>query len=147
VSRFVSALRSSYRYWAAVLFLGVLVQVGAAGYGAFYSANKLQDKGDVLGHAGFDHGWSFHTGFGYIVVLGGLILLAIGLAARLGRPQIWFPVALAVSLVLQVVLAWIGTSVPGLGFLHPVNALAIFALSGLIAHRAWHPERIASAAS
>lgn len=134
----MSALRTIYRYWAAILFVGVLVQVGAAGYGAFYSANKLQDKGDVLGHKGFDHGWNFHSGFGYVVVLGGLILLVIALASRLGRSRIWFPLALAVGLVLQVVFAWLGTSVPGLGFLHPVNALAIFTLSGLIAHRAWH---------
>jgi hypothetical protein len=133
----MSALRTIYRFWAAIVFVAVLVQVGAAGYGAFYTANRLDDKGSTLDHEGFEHGWDFHAGFGYIVVLGILLLLVVGLIARLGRPRIWWPLALAVAGVLQVILAWIAIDTPGLGFLHPINALAIFALSGLIAHRTW----------
>jgi hypothetical protein len=133
----MNALRAIYKFWAALVFVAVLVQVGAAGYGAFYVSNKLQDKGDVMDHKMFDHAWNFHGIFGTILIIAMILLLLLGLAARLGRPAIWWPLALAVAGVLQMFLAALGTSVPGLGFLHPLNALAIFALSGLIAHRAW----------
>ena len=134
-------MRAVYRYATVVVFLAVLAQVGAAGYGAFYTANKLDDTGDTLTHDGFEHGWDFHSGFGYIVVGAMIVLLLIGLAAKLGKPRIFLPIALAVAGILQVVLAWLGESVPGLGFLHPLNALVIFAMSGAAAHMAWRRER------
>jgi hypothetical protein len=136
----MSALRTAYRIWGLIMFVAVLVQVGAAGYGAFYVANKLQDKGDTLGHEGWDHGWSFHSGFGTIVVIGLLILLILALAVRVPRPAIWFPVALGVAAILQIVFAEVGRSAPSVGFLHPLNALVIFSLTGLIAHRAWRGD-------
>jgi hypothetical protein len=137
----MSALRSIYRYWSALIFAGVLVQIGAAGYGAFYTANKLQHKGDSLNHKAFDHAWTFHGAFGTILVLAMIVLLLLGLAGRLGRPAIWWPLALAVAGVVQFLLAGLGRSVPALGFLHPLMAVAIFALSGMIAHRAWRKVR------
>jgi hypothetical protein len=130
-------MRDAYRYATVVVFLGVLAQFGAAGYGAFYTASKLDDAGDTLGHEGFQHGWDFHSGFGYIVVGATIVLLLIGLAAKLGKPRIFLPFALAVAGIVQVLLAWLGESVPGLGFLHPIDALVIFAMSGAAAHVAW----------
>ena len=130
-------MRDAYRYATVVVFLGVLAQFGAAGYGAFYTANKLDDAGDTLGHEGFQHGWDFHSGFGYIVVGATIVLLLIGLAAKLGKPRIFLPFALAVAGIVQVLLAWLGESVPGLGLLHPINALVMFAMSGAAAHVAW----------
>jgi hypothetical protein len=124
-----------YRYWAAIVFLAVLVQVGFAGYGAFYAANKADDN--KITKKVFEHGFDMHSGFGYTVVLGGILLLLIALAGRLGRPRVMKALALAVLLVIQVLLAYLGFAVPALGFLHPINALAIFALSGEIAHSQW----------
>ena len=137
----MSVLRTIYRYGAAVVFVAVLVQIGAAGYGAFDTANHLKDKGDTYNHEGFEDAWNFHTGLGWILVYAILILLLLGLAARLGRPMIWLPVALAVAGVLQVVFAFLGEDHPAAGFLHPLDALAIFALSGATAHRAWRRVR------
>ena len=134
-------MREVYRYATVVVFLGVLAQVGAAGYGAFYTANKLDKKTDTLTHDQFEHGWNFHSGFGYIVVIATIVLLLIALGAKLGKPRIYLPVALAIAGVVQVLLAWLGESVPGLGFLHPINALLIFALSGAAAHVAWRQQR------
>jgi len=133
----MSVLRTFTRYWAALVFVGVLVQVGAAGYGAFYVSNKLQDKGDTLDHKHFDHAWNFHGIFGTILVAAMIVLLLLSFGARIGQPAIYLPLALAVAGVVQIFLAALGTSVPALGLLHPVNALVIFSLSGLIAHRAW----------
>jgi Family of unknown function (DUF6220) len=133
----VKALRTIYRVWAGLLFVAVLVQIGFAGYGAFFTSSVLKDKGDTLGHESFDHAWRFHTGFGYVVVYATVILLLLGLLARLGRPRIWWPFALAVAGVVQMFLAYLGESHAKAGFLHPLDALVIFTLSGLIAHRAW----------
>jgi hypothetical protein len=137
-------MRATYRYATVVVFLGVLAQVGAAGYGAFTVSNKLDDKGDTLGHEGFENAWDFHAGFGYVVVGATIVLLLIGLAAKLGRPRILLPFALAVAGIVQVLLAWLGESVPGLGWLHPINALVMFAMAGAAAHVAWRRERTSS---
>ena len=40
----MTALRSIYKVWAAVIFVGVVVQVGAAGYGAFQTAHELDPE-------------------------------------------------------------------------------------------------------
>ncbi len=43
----MNVLRAIYRYWAALLFVGVLVQIGFAGYGAFFASTALKHKGDT----------------------------------------------------------------------------------------------------
>ena len=139
----MNALRAIYNYFAALLFLGVLVQVGFAGYGAFFTSAALEDEGDTLGHHAFDHAWRFHTGFGYIVVYATVLLFVLGLLARLGRPRIWWPLALAIAGVAQMFLAYLGEDHAKAGFLHPLDALVIFTLSGLIAHRAWRARAVA----
>jgi hypothetical protein len=133
----VRALRAIYNYWAILLFIGVLTQIGFAGYGAFFVSANLEDKGDTLGHEAFDHAWRFHVGFGYIVVYATVVLLLLGLLARIGRPRIWWALALAVAGVIQMFLAYLGEDHAKAGFLHPLDALLIFVLSGLIAHRSW----------
>jgi uncharacterized membrane protein len=136
-----TGLRTLYRYGVAALFVAVLAQIGAAGYGAFYVANKLGDKGDRLDHKGFEHGWDFHTSLGWFIVIAGIVLLLIALAARIGRPYIWFALGTAVALIAQLLLAWLGEAVPGAGFLHALNAFLILGLTGATAHRAWRRVR------
>ena len=136
----MKVLRAIFKYWAALIFVAVIVQIGAAGYGAFYAAHKLDDKGSFMTHKQWDHGFSFHGGFGTILVIAMILLLVFGLLARLGRPAIWWPLALAVLGVIQILLAGLGTSSPAFGVLHPINAVVLFAISGLIAHKAWRAE-------
>jgi hypothetical protein len=138
----VQALRAIYKYFSALLFLGVLVQIGFAGYGAFFVSASLDDKDSTLGHEAFDHAWRFHSDFGYIVVYATVLALLLGLLARLGRPRIWWALGLAVSGVLQMFLAYLGEDHAKAGFLHPLNALVLFSLSGLIAHRAWRTSAV-----
>jgi hypothetical protein len=140
----VNALRAIYKYLAALIVVGVLVQIGFAGYGAFFVSSQLEDKGDTLGHEPFDHAWRFHTGFGYIVVYATVALFLIGLLARIGRPRIWFALALAVAGIVQLFLAYLGEDHAKAGFLHPLNALVILGLSGMIAHRAWRARAAAA---
>jgi hypothetical protein len=135
-------VRVLYRWWAVLLFLLVVVQVGFAGYGAFYAANKLEDEGSTINDDTFMDGFGLHAGLGYIVILAGLIFLVIGLVAGIGRWRLGNHGALAGLLILQMFLAWFGFEVPAVfGFLHPVNALLIFALSGSLAWAEWRGGR------
>jgi len=68
-------------------------------------------------------------------------LLGTAALAFASRVPLQRTVALAIAGIVQVLLAWLGESVPGLGFLHPINALLIFALSGAAAHVAWRQHR------
>ena len=62
-----------YRWWSWLVALAVVVQVGLAGYGAFYVANKVEDE--TVDEDKFEDGFGAHIGFGYLVVLTGLLLL------------------------------------------------------------------------
>ena len=130
-----------YRYWSALVVVAVVVQIGFAGYGAFYVAHKVDGEGKTVNEDRFEDGFGPHIGFGYIVVLLGLILFVIALASP-DRRQRWKRSGLLAGLlIVQVVLAWIGSEVPAIGFFHPLNAVVIFVLSSMIAHSAWRGER------
>ncbi len=132
----MQSARTIYKYWVALVFVGVIVQVGLAGYGAFYSADKA-DPGPLSDDT-FDHGWIPHSAVGTLLGLLALILLIIALVSRFESRLRNLNIILFVLFLLQVlVLAAVGRSVPALGSLHPINALLIFGLSGSLAHRAW----------
>ena len=136
-------MRAIYRIWATLLFILVIVQVGLSGYGAFYAANKLEDEGSTIDEDVFFDGFGAHALFGYLVLLAGLIFLVIGVAAGIGKWRLGRHGVLFALLILQVLLAWIGFGVPAIGFLHPVNALVIFALLGWITSNEWRMSRAA----
>jgi hypothetical protein len=131
----VNALQAIYRYWLALLVAAIVVQIGSAGYGAFYAADK-SDPGPMTKHQ-FDHGFSFHTFFGYIIFIGGVILFVLALLARLGRRRVLFSLAFALVVVLQIVLAVAGEGAPAAGVLHPINAFVVLGLIGSITVRSW----------
>jgi hypothetical protein len=66
-----------------------------------------------------------------------LLLVIVAAAGHLGPTALKFSVALLIAGILQTAFAALGRSVPVLGFLHVVNALAIYAVAALLAHRAW----------
>jgi hypothetical protein len=134
-------LRTLYRWWAALLVLAVVVQIGLAGYGAFHAAEKVEDN-DSLSKKSWEDGFDPHNGFGYIVFLGGVLLFLLALATRPGRRGVLWNLAVPLLLILQIVLAWIGESVGALGFLHPINAFVVLGLLGSLAGRAWRGEGV-----
>ena len=137
-------MKTLYRWWASLLLVMIIVQVGFAGYGAFYAAHKIDDNTPkAITEHGFDHGFGPHAAFGYFVVLAGLIFLVIGVIAGIGRWRLGRHGVLALLLILQVLLAWIGFGVPAVGFFHPVNALVIFALTGSVAYSTWREAKLA----
>jgi hypothetical protein len=141
----VQALQAIYRFWTALVFLAILVQIGAAGYGAFYAADK-SDPGPLTDHQ-FSHGFNFHDGFGYVIFLGTVVLFLLALGSRIGRRRVMMALVLALLTIVQIVLAWGGESAPVVGIFHPLVAFLILGLSGRIAFEAWWGTRRATAAA
>jgi hypothetical protein len=135
----VSALRTLYRLWASLLFLAVLVQIGAAGYGAFNVSAHVAKTHPLSEHT-FDHGFNFHNGFGYAIFVGAAVLFLLALGGRLGRRRVLVSLAAVVAVAVQIVLALAGESHPVVGIFHPLNALVVFGLTGTLAHRAWRGD-------
>ncbi len=126
-----------YKWWAGLILLAVVLQVGFSGYGAFFVAGKLDGDGKTIDEDGFMDGFGIHAGFGYLVWLFGLAFLVIGIAAGIGKWRLGRHGALFGLLTLQVLLAWFGFEVAAIGFFHPVNALLIFVLVLMIVHDTW----------
>ena len=141
----MKALRQLYKWGTAVVVLGVLVQIGAAGFGAFNASEHLGENKPPLSEDTFDDGFDFHTGFGYIIFLGTIVLFLLALGARVGRPRIWWNLAFPVLVAVQIVLAWISEDVPFVGIFHGLGALAIFGRRGSLVGRAWMESRRRSA--
>lgn len=135
----MQALRTIYRWWVSLLFIAVIVQIGAAGYGAFNASEKV-DPGPLTDKA-FDDGFDFHNGFGYAVFLGAVILFLLALAGRLGKQQVLRVLGVPVLVAIQIVLAWIGEDHPVVGILHPINAFLILGFVGSLAFAAWRKVR------
>ena len=138
-------MEAVYRVWAAIVAAAVVVQIGFAGYGAFYVANKVDDA--PVNDDTFMDGWGLHAGFGYLVVLLGLIFVLIALAARVGRPRVLRTLGLFGLMILQVLLAWFGFEIPFIGVFHPINAFLLLGLSGSIAYEAWRGRARVEAAA
>jgi hypothetical protein len=147
----VNALRTIHRYWLTLLFLAVIAQIAAAAYGAFYAAEKLgdqqgSDEQKRISEEVFDHGFGFHTGFGYLIFLGAVLLLLLALAGRLGKRQVLFSLAVPIAVAVQIVLAWASEDVHAIGILHGLNALVVFGLTGYLTGEAWRSRRVPRAA-
>jgi hypothetical protein len=145
----LNALRAIYRYWLTILWLAVIAQIAGAAYGAFYTAQKLGDQSGsdehkIISEKTFDHGFGFHTGFGYLIFLGAVLLLLLSLVARLGKRQILLSLAVPLLVALQIVLAWISEGVHGVGILHGLNALVIFGFVGWMTGEQWRAKRAAT---
>jgi hypothetical protein len=136
-----------YKWWAGLLLVAVVLQVGLAGYGAFYVAHKVDGDGKSIDTDGFEDGFGIHMGFGYIVWLLGIAFLVIGVIAGIGRWRLGRHGVLALLLTLQVILAWIGSGVPAIGFFHPVNALLIFTILLWVVHDTWRVKAAAQPAA
>ena len=142
----MTALRTIYRYWLTLVWLAVVVQITFAAYGGFYAADKLGDqKGSdetkMISEKVYDHGFGLHNALGYLIFLGSVVLLLLALGARVGRRRILLSLAVVAAVALQIVLAWISEAVHGFGFLHGLNALVLFGLTGSMTGMAWRRHR------
>jgi hypothetical protein len=130
-------VRAAFKYLVGLFFVGVVAQIGLAGVGAFHTVSKNDDGPLAKEKAGDWFG--AHAAVGYLLVLLSLLLLLVAFAVRDGRLRRGAGLLFGLMIV-QVLLAWLGGGVWALGFLHPINALAIFGLSGMLAATEWRPE-------
>jgi hypothetical protein len=136
----MNALRTIYRFWVLILFIAVIVQIGAAGYGAFNAAHDVSDTTPVSQHQ-WDHGFNFHDGFGYLILLVSIPLFLFAWGAKLGRKWVLLSAAVPLLVLLQIVIARVATSsAAAVGILHPINAFIILGLLGFLTHKAWRGQ-------
>ena len=129
-------MRAVFRWWSTILVVTVLVQIGFAGYGAFYVVDKAADAPKIVTNDQVDHGFAPHQ-FGYLVILLGILLVPLAFAARVDRTRKRMSIAIAILLILQFVFVILGWVWAPLGFLHPLNAIAIAAVTGMLARIEW----------
>jgi hypothetical protein len=130
-------MREAFKYLTSLLFLAVVVQVGFAGYGAFNAIDKA-DKGGPITKKTIENGFDPHGAIGMVVIVVLLLLVVTAAAGRVGSLYLKWSVGLLALGLLQWLFAYLGTkSAPVGGFLHGINALAIYAGAALLAHRAW----------
>jgi len=132
-----NSMRAVYRFWARLIFVAVIVQVAAAGYGAFYAAHKVGEKPkETLTNKQWDHGFGFHGILGSMIFLAGVLLFLFALAGRFDRKRVLLALALPVLVFVQILLAIIGGSVPAVGALHGANALVVVGFAAYLAREA-----------
>lgn len=135
-------MRSTFRYLTSVLFVAIVVQVMLAAFGAFDAVHK--SKHAPITHKTIDNGFGAHSVLGYAIVLVMLLLLITAAAGGVGPGPLRMTAALLACGILQILLGVASESAPVVGVLHGLGALAIYALSGLLAHRTWTAERTAA---
>jgi hypothetical protein len=92
------------------LFLAALVlQVFLAGVGLFGTGPEMEP----------------HRGLGWFLHLPLLLILVAALVARVGRPTMWWVLALFVTGAVQPFLPGLRDTAPVLAALHPLNAVAL----------------------
>ena len=130
-------MREAFKYLTSVLFLAIVIQVGFAGYGAFHAIDKAGKDGSVTKKT-IENGFDPHGVIGTVIIAVMLLLVITAAAVRVGSLYVKWTVGLLVLGVLQMLFAALGTKSAAVGgFLHGINALAIYAGAGLLAHRAW----------
>jgi hypothetical protein len=130
-------MRQAFKVLTSLLFVAVVVQVGFAGYGAFNAIDKA-DKDKTVTKKTIENGFDPHGVVGTLVLALMLLLVLTALIGRLGPLYAKWTTGLFVLGLLQMLFAYLGTkSAPVGGFLHGINALAIYAAAALLAHRAW----------
>ena len=139
----MKVFQTIYKFWVSILTAAVLVQIFFAGYGAFDTADKVD--GGTVNEDSFEDSFGPHIALGYLIFLGTLVLLLLSFGAR-GKQRILRSLAAVVLVIVQILLAWNGGSVPYVfGGLHPVNAFIILGLLGSMTYREWKGDRMAAA--
>jgi hypothetical protein len=129
-------MRATFKYLTSLLFLAIVVQVGVAAVGAFNALDKA-DKGKTVTKKQIENGFDPHGLFGTIVLLLILLVVIAAFVAKVDPMLKRIASGLVVLGALQVLFAWLGTKSAPAGFLHGINALAIYGAAAVLAHRAW----------
>jgi hypothetical protein len=133
-------MRTIFRWWLVIMAVLVLLQIAFAGFGAFDVTDKV--AAGSVDEESFEDSFGLHIGFGYLVLLGGLLTFILALVARVGRQRVLHALGIFALLIVQVLLAWFGSEVPAIGALHPVNAFLILGAVAALAAKEWRGDRM-----
>ena len=114
-------MRVAFAVVAWLFVAAIVVQVFLAGVGLFVR--------------GFDT-FSYHRALGWLLHLGPLVVVLFAWGAHPGRTTMWLSGLLILLVGIQPFLPAMRDDAPFVAALHPVNALAIFAVGLVIALRA-----------
>jgi uncharacterized protein DUF6220 len=126
-----SVARTAHLVVALLLVAGLVTQIFLAGLGVFRSPESFLT----------------HRDFGYMLELLPVILLVLGLIARLGRRMALLAAAIFGLFLLQSVFVNLREPAPELAALHPVNGFLITLLAIILARDAWVSRRAAAEAT
>lgn len=117
----------SYFWFGCLFALGVVIQVFLAGAGIFAAGNM----------------WPVHAMFGSMLALFPIVLFILALVGRLPKFATWSSVILFVLVGIQSPLIAVPQQAhaPIVSALHPVNAMAIFALIVVVDVLIWKRVR------
>lgn len=148
-------MKTTYRVLAYLVAFGVVVQAAAIAF-AYFGLGKWIEDGGVLDKATMESEGTGFTGVvGFMIhgIVGGMVIPAIALLllivsffAKVPGGVLWAGIVVVLT-ALQVALGYLSSAVVGLGLLHGVNALALFAVAAMAAHRAVTRSAPAHAAS
>lgn len=125
------------RYLVSLYFLGVVAQFFLVGLGLFgMKAGDTIDKAHSL-NAHRDLGWALTEFGGAALLLATLIAWQKPLRDRVGL----YVLLCLLGFPLQPILAAAGEDHRFVGMFHPVNAILLLGLSGMLARRAWAAAR------
>jgi hypothetical protein len=129
-------MRAAFKYLTSLLFVGIVVQVGMAGVGAFNAIDRA-GKDHTITKKQIENGFDPHGLVGTIVLALILLVVIFAFVAKVDPMMKRIASGLVLLGVLQVLFAWLGTKSASAGFLHGINALAIYGAAAVLAHRAW----------
>jgi uncharacterized protein DUF6220 len=115
----VRGVRLAFLIVAWAFLITILVQV-------FFAGLALFDSGTF---------WATHVSFGYYIFLPALALLILVFFGRFPRRMIGMTGLAFALYVLQTILPGLQASAPVVAAYHPVNALILFGLVGMLAWR------------
>ena len=126
-----SLARSLHLMVAWLLVAGLVVQIFLAGLGVFRGPDSFLT----------------HRDFGYALELLPIVLLVLGLIARLGRRPALLAAGIFGLFLLQSVFVGLRANTPEVAALHPVNGFLITFLAIVLARDAWLARRATSEAA
>jgi hypothetical protein len=129
-------MKAAFKYLTSLLFVAIVIQVGVAAVGVFKALDYAKAHQSIT-HDQIDNGFDPHHIFGTIVAALILILFILAFAAGMEPVMQKIAAALLALMALQFLFAFLAEKSPWLGFLHGMNALAIYGAAAVLAHRAW----------
>lgn len=136
-------MRSTYRVLAYLVAAEVVVQAAMIAY-ALFGLGKWIEGGGILNKTVMEDESSSFTGVTGFMIHGingqmvipllALVLLVVSFFAKVPGAPKWAAAILAL-VVVQVLLGTLGHGAPLLGALHGVNALILFSVAVMAAHR------------